>query len=156
MVPRVVTHVVRHTSCEALEHLFLEVERFEELLNLYQGLTTRVEDRATQIVLLGKLSRVQEMQFEDLEGASVSLRRILDIEPSHIPRLTERFYRVDEARARQTGGAGLGLSIVKHALSHHQSKLEITSEVGVGSCFSFKFPKELVIENKLEKTRVNG
>lgn len=80
----------------------------------------------------------------------------IGIEPAHIPRLTERFYRVDEARARQTGGAGLGLSIVKHALSHHQSKLEITSEVGVGSCFSFKFPKELVIDNKLEKTRVNG
>lgn len=78
------------------------------------------------------------------------------IEQSHIPRLTERFYRVDEARARQTGGAGLGLSIVKHALSHHQSKLEITSEVGVGSCFSFQFPKELVIENKLEKSLVNG
>ncbi|QTH64435.1 phosphate regulon sensor histidine kinase PhoR [Psychrosphaera ytuae] len=66
------------------------------------------------------------------------------IDPAHIPRLTERFYRVDEARTRQTGGAGLGLSIVKHALAHHKSKLEISSEVGKGSTFSFRFPKSLV------------
>lgn len=66
------------------------------------------------------------------------------IDPTHIPRLTERFYRVDEARTRQTGGAGLGLSIVKHALAHHKSKLEISSEINKGSVFSFRFPKPLV------------
>jgi two-component system phosphate regulon sensor histidine kinase PhoR len=52
------------------------------------------------------------------------------IAPEHIPRLTERFYRVDKARSRQTGGSGLGLAIVKHAVNHHDSRLEIESTVG--------------------------
>lgn len=67
------------------------------------------------------------------------------IPASHIPRLTERFYRVDEARTRHTGGAGLGLSIVKHALNHHGSQLEINSEVGKGSQFSFRFPVDAIV-----------
>ncbi len=49
------------------------------------------------------------------------------IGPEHLPRLTERFYRVDKARSRQTGGSGLGLAIVKHAVSHHESRLNIES-----------------------------
>ncbi len=68
------------------------------------------------------------------------------IEPQHIHRLTERFYRVDKARSRETGGSGLGLAIVKHALSHHDSSLEISSEVGVGSQFSFVLPKRLIVQ----------
>ncbi len=67
------------------------------------------------------------------------------IEPQHIHRLTERFYRVDKARSRETGGSGLGLAIVKHALSHHDSGLEISSEVGVGSQFSFVLPVRLIV-----------
>ncbi|MFD2179507.1 phosphate regulon sensor histidine kinase PhoR [Veronia pacifica] len=65
------------------------------------------------------------------------------IAPQHIDRLTERFYRVDKARSRETGGSGLGLAIVKHALSHHESNLEITSTVGQGSMFSFTLPERL-------------
>ncbi|GAA6183547.1 phosphate regulon sensor histidine kinase PhoR [Aliiglaciecola sp. NS0011-25] len=78
------------------------------------------------------------------------------IPEKHLNRLTERFYRVDKARSRKTGGSGLGLSIVKHVLTHHNSKLEITSEIGVGSEFSFSFSSELSVQNpstgKLEKT----
>ena len=62
------------------------------------------------------------------------------IEPRHIPRLTERFYRVDHSRSRETGGTGLGLAIVKHVLTRHQAALEIESEPGKGSCFSAVFP----------------
>ncbi|WP_347290567.1 phosphate regulon sensor histidine kinase PhoR [Kluyvera georgiana] len=69
------------------------------------------------------------------------------IAPEHLPRLTERFYRVDKARSRQTGGSGLGLAIVKHAVSHHDSRLEISSEVGKGSCFSFLLPERLIAKN---------
>lgn len=65
------------------------------------------------------------------------------IAPQHIHRLTERFYRVDKARSRETGGSGLGLAIVKHALSHHDSHLDIVSQVGEGSTFSFVLPKRL-------------
>ncbi|SFD02975.1 phosphate regulon sensor histidine kinase PhoR [Pseudoalteromonas denitrificans] len=61
------------------------------------------------------------------------------IAPEHIGRLTERFYRVDQARSRKTGGSGLGLAITKHVLSRHESHLHIESEVGKGSCFSFGF-----------------
>ncbi|WP_332398884.1 phosphate regulon sensor histidine kinase PhoR [Vibrio metschnikovii] len=68
------------------------------------------------------------------------------IAAQHLHRLTERFYRVDKARSRDTGGSGLGLAIVKHALSHHDSHLDIRSEVGVGSCFSFVLPKRLVVK----------
>ncbi len=60
----------------------------------------------------------------------------------HIPRLTERFYRVDEGRARKSGGTGLGLAIVKHALNRYDAKLEVISEVGQGSTFSCWFPPE--------------
>ncbi|KNC92159.1 phosphate regulon sensor histidine kinase PhoR [Trabulsiella odontotermitis] len=66
------------------------------------------------------------------------------IASEHIPRLTERFYRVDKARSRQTGGSGLGLAIVKHAISHHDSRLDIESTVGKGTRFSFVLPERLI------------
>ncbi|MFW0766128.1 phosphate regulon sensor histidine kinase PhoR [Trabulsiella odontotermitis] len=66
------------------------------------------------------------------------------IAAEHIPRLTERFYRVDKARSRQTGGSGLGLAIVKHAISHHDSRLDIESTVGKGTRFSFILPERLI------------
>jgi two-component system phosphate regulon sensor histidine kinase PhoR len=58
----------------------------------------------------------------------------------HLPRLTERFYRVDGSRSRETGGTGLGLSIVKHVVQRHGGELLIRSEQGKGSCFSLAFP----------------
>jgi two-component system, OmpR family, phosphate regulon sensor histidine kinase PhoR len=63
----------------------------------------------------------------------------------HIPRLTERFYRVDRSRSRQSGGTGLGLAIVKHILNRHQAQLDVTSEVGKGSRFAAIFPAERVV-----------
>jgi two-component system phosphate regulon sensor histidine kinase PhoR len=66
------------------------------------------------------------------------------IAPEHIPRLTERFYRVDKARSRQTGGSGLGLAIVKHAVNHHDSRLDIESTPGKGTRFSFLLPERLI------------
>jgi two-component system, OmpR family, phosphate regulon sensor histidine kinase PhoR len=58
----------------------------------------------------------------------------------HIPRLTERFYRVDPARSRELGGTGLGLAIVKHIVAHHRGSLEIESELGEGSVFTVHLP----------------
>ena len=75
------------------------------------------------------------------EGASFSVEDTgLGIAPEHIPRLTERFYRVDRSRSRETGGTGLGLAIVKHALARHQASLEISSIPGSGSRFTARFP----------------
>ena len=67
------------------------------------------------------------------------------IEPQHIPRLTERFYRVDRGRSRATGGTGLGLAIVKHVLQRHQGKLKVESTVGKGSTFTAVLPADRVI-----------
>ena len=64
----------------------------------------------------------------------------IGIEARHIPRLTERFYRVDSGRSRETGGTGLGLAIVKHVLTRHQATLNVMSEPGHGSTFSAAFP----------------
>ncbi len=64
----------------------------------------------------------------------------IGIAPQHISRLTERFYRVDRSRSRETGGTGLGLAIVKHIAMRHQAQLEISSEEGKGSTFSIVFP----------------
>lgn len=63
----------------------------------------------------------------------------IGIESEHIPRLTERFYRVDKARSRESGGTGLGLAIVKHVLMRHQGTLHIESIPGTGSTFTCKF-----------------
>ena len=62
------------------------------------------------------------------------------IAPEHLARLTERFYRVDRSRSRETGGTGLGLAIVKHVAQRHGAQLEIQSTPGVGSAFAIEFP----------------
>lgn len=72
----------------------------------------------------------------------------IGIEPQHLPRLTERFYRVDRSRSRETGGTGLGLAIVKHVLNRHQARLEIVSEPGKGSRFSAWFPARRLVMQK--------
>lgn len=64
----------------------------------------------------------------------------IGIGPEHLPRLTERFYRVDRSRSRATGGTGLGLAIVKHVLLRHQAELDIASEPGKGSTFAVRLP----------------
>jgi two-component system phosphate regulon sensor histidine kinase PhoR len=69
----------------------------------------------------------------------------MGIPPEHIPRLTERFYRVDPGRSRSTGGSGLGLAIVKHVLQRHGATLEVQSTLGAGSIFTCHFPAERVI-----------
>ena len=74
------------------------------------------------------------------------------IEAQHIPRLTERFYRIDAGRSRASGGTGLGLAIVKHVVMRHQGRLEIDSEPGHGSCFSCRFPESQLRSCKSAKT----
>lgn len=92
-------------------------------------------------------ARIRVRWFETAQGACLEVEDSGDgIEPQHLHRLTERFYRVDKARSRDTGGSGLGLAIVKHALSHHDAHLEIQSEVGEGSKFSFVLPHRLIVK----------
>ena len=68
------------------------------------------------------------------------------IDPTHLPRLTERFYRIDSSRTSSSGGTGLGLAIVKHVMLRHEGSLDIESTLGKGSVFSCRFPKNRVVE----------
>lgn len=74
----------------------------------------------------------------------------IGIEEHHIARLTERFYRVDRGRSRDTGGTGLGLAIVKHILSRHKAKLDVESVIGEGSTFSISFPQSRTVTHSTE------
>jgi two-component system phosphate regulon sensor histidine kinase PhoR len=87
--------------------------------------------------------------WTDEAGAHFSVRDTgPGISGEHIPRLTERFYRVDPGRSRETGGSGLGLAIVKHALHRHGAHLAIESIEGRGSTFTCHFPPERVMETR--------
>ena len=84
--------------------------------------------------------------YADASGAHLEVQDTgLGISAEHIPRLTERFYRVDTARSRDSGGTGLGLAIVKHVLNRHDAQLRIESELGEGSTFICDFPPALTV-----------
>ena len=92
----------------------------------------------------GKEKGSTEVSIEDLTRNKVIIRIKDDgegIERHNIPRLFERFFRVDKSGSRLTGGSGLGLAIVKHIIEAHDEKIYIESELGVGSEFSFTLEK---------------
>ena len=80
----------------------------------------------------------------------------IGIEEHHLPRLTERFYRADPSRSKNTGGTGLGLAIVKHVLLRHDGNLQVTSEYGKGSCFTACFEAPESSANLRDKARQHG
>lgn len=96
-------------------------------------------------------SRIDVRWYRDKKGAHFSVSdQGIGIPTEHIPRLTERFYRVDTARSRERGGTGLGLAIVKHVLQRHDARLDIESAENQGSTFTCHFPSDLVISQKSE------
>jgi two-component system phosphate regulon sensor histidine kinase PhoR len=85
--------------------------------------------------------RVEVRWWADSDGGHFQVRDTgVGIPPEHLPRITERFYRVDPGRSRATGGSGLGLAIVKHGLQRHGALLDIDSVEGKGSVFTCHFP----------------
>ncbi|ADP11752.1 phosphate regulon sensor protein [Erwinia sp. Ejp617] len=103
--------------------------------NLVYNAVNHTPDGTRIVVSWQRNDRGAEFKVED-NGPGIA--------PEHLPRLTERFYRVDQARSRQTGGSGLGLAIVKHALSHHNTRLNISSLPAAETCFSFQLPLRVV------------
>ena len=105
---------------------------------LYSALSNLVSN-AIRYTPLGGLIHVTFSQTENQLTISVK-----DTGPGiaseHLPRLTERFYRVDQSRSRETGGTGLGLAITKHVMQRHGGELQIQSELGKGSTFNLIFP----------------
>ncbi|MGH8722559.1 MAG: phosphate regulon sensor histidine kinase PhoR, partial [Burkholderiales bacterium] len=83
-------------------------------------------------------------RLEDGRGVFAVADTGIGVGRRHIPRLTERFYRVDQGRSRESGGTGLGLAIVKHVLTRHQASLEVESELGKGSTFRAEFPRQRI------------
>ena len=101
--------------------------------------------------------RIQIRWFADASGLHLVVEDNGEgIAPQHLPRLTERFYRVNRDRSRGSGGTGLGLSIVKHVLHNHGGQLRITSELGVGSVFICDFPGELRVEPAIVTPACHG
>jgi len=143
---------------------------YQEAQSLSAGRHTISLDLASHAMLLGSEDELRSA-FENLvsnavqytpENGMISIGWMVEnekglfyvqdsgigIEPDHIPRLTERFYRVDRSRSRKTGGTGLGLAIVKHVLNRHQASMEIISQPGSGSIFRMWFPAGRVIHGE--------
>ena len=107
----------------------------DELLQVIQNLL----ENAIKYGAVGK--RVELLCKSKGDGAYLSFQDFgKGIAEIHLPRLTERFYRVNTQESRARGGTGLGLAIVKHIVSRHHGKLEIASKEGEGSVFSFSIP----------------
>ena len=110
----------------------------------------RIQQVLTNLVVnsikYGHINGTTEISVETLGDYKIVVR-VTDngegIEEEHIPRLFERFYRVDKSGARSEGGSGLGLSIVKHIIDAHQENIFVDSKYGIGSEFSFTLPTEL-------------
>jgi two-component system phosphate regulon sensor histidine kinase PhoR len=93
-----------------------------------------------------KEGEIELRWWTDAQGAHISVRDTgIGIAAEHIPRLTERFYRVDSGRSRDMGGSGLGLAIVKHALQRHDATLGVESVAGKGSTFTCHFPGSRIL-----------
>lgn len=91
--------------------------------------------------------RIKIRWKQDTKGGHLTIKdNGVGIDPVHIPRLTERFYRVDRSRSNSTGGTGLGLAIVKHVLLRHGGEISISSHPGKGSSFVCHFPKNRLVK----------
>ena len=96
-----------------------------------------------------KAGKIHIKWYADEAGAHFTVKDSgMGISQMDIPRLTERFFRVDEARSRETGGTGLGLAIVKHVLNSHNGSLSIASVLGKGSQFSCNFPQDRIANDR--------
>lgn len=123
---------------EFIVHIEPEIQIIGVVLDLYNALSNLAFNAVRYTPNQGRIDITLQKTGKNLVKFSVSDTGV-GIAPEHIPRLTERFYRVDKGRHRQSGGTGLGLAITKHALAKHGSSLNIESQLGVGSCFWAEF-----------------
>jgi two-component system, OmpR family, phosphate regulon sensor histidine kinase PhoR len=144
-VPRMLERLHRDAlaSADRPRHVLLELESGDGLY----GIAHELESAFTNLLVNAlkytlEDGTVRMRWWTDEEGAYFSvIDNGIGIPAEHIPRLTERFYRVDAGRSRGHGGSGLGLSIVKHALQRHGGWLEVKSHEGKGSTFTCHFPQ---------------
>jgi two-component system phosphate regulon sensor histidine kinase PhoR len=148
--------LIDHSLVEA-RGLSKEQHRFDASIDsslLLYGRETEAESIFSNLIAnavqyTGVGGRIDVRWEREGDGARFSVSDTgIGIAPEDIPRLTERFYRVDEGRSRASGGTGLGLSIVKHALERHEARLQIQSRLGQGSTFTCHFPAHRVIRSR--------
>jgi two-component system phosphate regulon sensor histidine kinase PhoR len=131
-------HVIEVRRLTKMDILGAESEIFSAFSNLIVNAIRYTPEGGTVIF---------EWKADQDGGAIFSVKDSgIGIAQEDIPRITERFYRVDRSRSRDTGGTGLGLAIVKHVASRHNASLKIESELGMGSTFSIHFPKDRLVE----------
>jgi len=150
MVPDLLTSVYQEaqTMSGMMEHIFY-LDTDPELWirgnqrELYSAFSNLVNN-AVQHTSERGIIRIH--WYADKEGAHLEVADNGEgIAPEHIPRITERFYRVDKDRSREKGGTGLGLAIVKHVLARHGGNLHIDSRLGKGSTFRCDFPARIIV-----------
>ncbi|HET8705630.1 MAG TPA: phosphate regulon sensor histidine kinase PhoR [Pseudomonadales bacterium] len=118
----------------------------KELYSALSNLVTNAVKYTPSEAETGRIGHLTIRWYRNDSGAHFAVKdNGVGIEPQHIPRLTERFYRADPSRATRTGGTGLGLAIVKHVLIRHEANLEITSQYGQGSEFICHFPNARIV-----------
>jgi two-component system phosphate regulon sensor histidine kinase PhoR len=139
-------------SADRPRHVILELESTAGLF----GSAHELESAFTNLLVNGMKYTLAEgtvrmRWWVDAEGAYFSvIDSGIGIPAEHIPRLTERFYRVDAGRSRGQGGSGLGLAIVKHALQRHGGWLDVQSTEGKGSTFTCHFPQQRIWEQAVD------
>jgi two-component system phosphate regulon sensor histidine kinase PhoR len=134
-IPSVLHREITLHNDESIEVYGQSTELHSALLNLVIN--------ACKYTLEG--GKINVRCWQDTQGAHFSVTDDgIGIDPIQIPRLTERFYRVDKSRSINTGGTGLGLAIVKRVLQRHEAHLEIVSSLGKGSTFTCHFPQHRV------------
>ncbi|MGO9514934.1 MAG: phosphate regulon sensor histidine kinase PhoR [Steroidobacteraceae bacterium] len=147
-VPRMVERLYRDALAKGdrPRNVSLDLESADGLF----GAAHEIESAFTNLLVNGLKytladGTVRMRWWSDDEGAYFSvIDNGIGIPPEHIPRLTERFYRVDAGRSRDQGGSGLGLAIVKHALQRHGGWLDVQSVEGKGSTFTCHFPPQRI------------
>ncbi len=149
-----ICHDARSLNTEKQHRINLEIASEAHL----KGNTTQLQSAFSNILLNAVKytpanGEINVRWYEDDKGVHFSVQDTgIGIDPEHIPRLTERFYRADPSRASETGGTGLGLAIVKHVLINHEGELEIQSRIGQGSTFICHFPMKRVIQSDRSET----
>ncbi len=138
----------RQLSGEQNHQITLEVTEGIDILGNEAEVRSALSNLVFNAVRYTPVEGKIDIRLETLEkGALFSVTDTGEgIAAEHIPRITERFYRVDEGRSRDSGGTGLGLAIVKHVLVRHNSTLGVSSKVGEGSRFSITFPAQRVTQ----------
>ncbi|GJJ01633.1 phosphate regulon sensor histidine kinase PhoR [Duganella rhizosphaerae] len=152
-VPKLMEQVLRDArALSAGKHEITMAVNGPDIMGSYEELHSAFGNLASNAVRYTPAGGKIQLVWKAYEGGVKFMVEDtgIGISPEHISRLTERFYRVDKSRSRETQGTGLGLAIVKHVLLRHGSTLQIKSEAGKGSSFIVCLPKTAIVQQQPE------